>query len=140
MLDQHSATDLDESQALKQVFADKLTRPEWQQLFAPCEPLDGVPRHLGIHVGGFTLSHAPLADMVPIEPATIEGRSVIQWDKDQVEAAHLVKLDILSLRTLSAIQDAVDQIEHIAQVRIDLQSVDQRDKKVYEMIFPQRRL
>jgi len=133
-LDQHRAADLDESMALKQVFTDKLTRPEWQQLFALCERLDGAPRHLGIHVGGMILTDAPLSQMVPIEPASMAGRSVIQWDKDQVESARLVKLDILSLRTLSAIQDALDQIEQVTEVRLDLHAVDQRDRRIYDMI------
>jgi len=133
-LDQHRAADLDESVALKQVFADKVNQPAWQQLFHLCERLDGLPRHLGIHVGGMILTQAPLAQLVPIEPATMPGRSVIQWDKDMAESANLVKFDLLSLRTLSAIQDAVDQVEHIAGVRLDLPTVDHTDKTVYDMI------
>ena len=57
---------------------------------------------------GMILTQAPLTDLVPVEPATMEGRTVIQWDKDAVESAGMVKVDVLSLRTLSAIEDALD--------------------------------
>jgi error-prone DNA polymerase len=66
--------------------------------------LVGFPRHLGVHSGGFVLSHEPLADIVPVEPATMEGRSVIQWNKDDIEALGLFKVDVLALGMLTALR------------------------------------
>jgi error-prone DNA polymerase len=66
--------------------------------------LIGFPRHLGLHSGGFVLSHEPLSDIVPVEPATMEGRSVIQWNKDDIEALGLFKVDVLALGMLTALR------------------------------------
>lgn len=66
--------------------------------------LVGVPRHLGLHSGGFVLSHEPLSDIVPVEPASMEGRSVIQWNKDDIEALGLFKVDVLALGMLTALR------------------------------------
>jgi error-prone DNA polymerase len=65
--------------------------------------IDGCPRHLSIHSGGMIITAAPLAEIVPLEPATMPGRYVCQWDKESVEDAGLVKIDLLALRTLGAI-------------------------------------
>src|SRR5207253_2367887 len=72
-----------------------------------CRQIDGLPRHLGQHSGGMVITAAPLAERVPIEPARMAGRVVVQWDKDALEAAGLIKIDILGLRMLSAISEAV---------------------------------
>src|SRR4029078_13629938 len=61
----------------------------------------GFPRHLSIHPGGFLLGHEPVHDLVPIENATMENRTVIQWDKDDVESVGLFKVDLLGLGALT---------------------------------------
>lgn len=66
----------------------------------------GFPRHLSIHSGGFTLSREPLIETVPIEPARMEKRTIVQWDKDDLDAIGLLKVDILALGMLSAIRRA----------------------------------
>jgi error-prone DNA polymerase len=70
--------------------------------------LSGFPRHVGIHVGGFTISDGPLIDLVPIEPATMENRTVIQWDKDDIDVVGFVKVDMLALGMLTAIRKCFD--------------------------------
>ena len=77
--------------------------PIWQHLFDLCQQIQGSPRHLGIHNGGMVITGAPLAERVPTEPATMPDRVVVQWDKDSLEDAGLVKIDILGLRMISAI-------------------------------------
>ncbi|MFV8835318.1 error-prone DNA polymerase [Aquisalimonas sp. APHAB1-3] len=72
----------------------------------------GFPRHLSQHVGGFVISQGPLAELVPTENAAMEGRSIIQWDKDDLESLGLLKVDVLALGMLSAIRRAFDLLEH----------------------------
>ena len=67
----------------------------------------GLPRHLGIHNGGFVVSRRPLAEIVPLEPASMEARTVVQWDKESLEDAGLVKIDVLGLRMLSVLEETV---------------------------------
>ena len=73
--------------------------------------LQRFPRHVGIHSGGFVLAADELVDRVPVEPATMEGRTVIQWDKDDIDALGFVKVDLLSLGMLTAIRKAFELVE-----------------------------
>jgi len=82
----------------------------WQVLAELLPEMDHVPRHLSIHVGGLLITAAPLVEVVPLERATMPGRVVVQWDKDSVEDAGLIKIDLLSLRTLGAIEEALAHI------------------------------
>jgi len=84
--------------------ADRRTR----QWLALTERLIGLPRHLSQHVGGFVISRGPLHELVPVENARMAGRSVIQWDKDDLEALGLLKVDVLALGMLSALRRALD--------------------------------
>jgi error-prone DNA polymerase len=92
------------------------------------QTLIGFPRHLSQHVGGFVISRGPLAQLVPIENAAMPDRSVIQWDKDDLEALGLLKVDVLALGMLSAIRGALDSLE----MKID--QVPAEDPAVYRMI------
>ncbi len=69
--------------------------------------LEGFPRHLSIHVGGFVLSSEPLTRVAPIEPARMEGRTVIPWDKDDLDDLGFFKIDVLGLGMLTAIRKAL---------------------------------
>ncbi len=91
--------------------------------------LRGFPRHLSQHVGGFVISRGPLAELVPIENAAMPARSVIQWDKDDLEALGLLKVDVLALGMLSAIKKAL-QMTGIA----GMQDIPPEDPAVYAMI------
>jgi error-prone DNA polymerase len=69
-----------------------------------CRQIDGVPRHLGQHSGGMIITRAPLAERLPTEPAAMAGRMVVQWDKDDLDALGLLKIDVLALGMLSALR------------------------------------
>src|SRR6185312_17570530 len=82
--------------------------PELRRLLALVGQIVGMPRHLSQHVGGFVISASPLDNLVPVEPASMEGRTVIQWDKDDLETMGLLKVDVLALGMLSAIRRTFD--------------------------------
>ena len=86
---------------------------EGGMLFELCEALEGAPRHLSIHTGGMVITASLLHEVVPLERATMPGRVVIQWDKDSVEDAGLIKIDLLGLRTLGM----VDEIAHLIEAK-----------------------
>jgi len=106
----------------------------WEQYLALCEAIQGYPRHLSIHVGGLCITAAPLDEIVPLERATMPGRVVIQWDKDNVEDAGLIKLDLLSLRTLSAIDECLTMIQTHYGKSIDLDALPLDDPAVYDAL------
>ncbi|HXZ52974.1 MAG TPA: error-prone DNA polymerase [Burkholderiales bacterium] len=99
-----------------------------QQLLELASALVGFPRHLSQHVGGFVISRGPLAELVPIENAAMQDRTVIQWDKDDIEALGLIKVDVLALGMLSAIRRA------LGFVGMRMEDVPTEDPAVYEMI------
>lgn len=99
-----------------------------------CRRLDGLPRHLGQHSGGMVITAAPLATRVPTEPAAMAGRMVVQWDKDALEQAGLVKIDLLGLRMLSALDEAVRLVAAHTGERIDLDRLSFDDAAVYAML------
>lgn len=133
-VDQHSAHGVSDSEALRQVFGENITQPVWQQLLKLSERLSNIPRHTGIHVGGMIVTEAPLSDLIPIEPAAMADRYVVQADKDSVDTARMAKIDILSLRTVTAIEDSLTQIHTVAGKRVDLTSLLPTDKRVYDFI------
>ena len=109
-------------------------RNRWQWLLVLCAEIDGFPRHLGIHVGGMLVTRTPLIDLVPIERATMPGRVVTQYDKEDIEQLGLVKIDLLSLRTLGVVSDALDRIQRDTGQRPDLDSLPHDDPEVYRSI------
>ncbi len=133
-LDEHSAAELPSSPGLRARFGAQVDSPRWQQLLTLAARLDGFPRHLGIHNGGMVLSGSPLAEQIPIEPASMEDRTVVQWDKDALEAMGWIKLDVLGLRALSAISDACDIITAQTGERPDLHALRFNDPEVYGLI------
>ena len=92
------------------------------------------PRHLGIHTGGMIIASHPLDASVPIEPATMEGRTVAQWDKDDCADAGLLKIDLLGLGMLTLIQRAFRLIEQRCGLRLALADFTFDDPKVYDAI------
>ena len=82
----------------------------WERWLELTARIDGFPRHLSIHVGGMLITAAPLVDIAPLERATMPGRVVVQYDKRDVETIKLIKLDLLGLRMLSSIDDALRDI------------------------------
>ncbi|MDQ6635190.1 MAG: PHP domain-containing protein, partial [Gemmatimonadota bacterium] len=96
------------------------------------EGLHQIPRHRSIHVGGFVLTAEPLYTVVPIEPASMPGRTVIQWEKDDLDAAGLVKIDLLGLGMLTLIQDCILYVRHTRGVTVDLATLPMDDQAVYD--------
>jgi error-prone DNA polymerase len=91
------------------------------------------PRHLGIHSGGMVMADRPLVEFCPVEWARMEGRSVLQWDKDDCAAAGLVKFDLLGLGMLTMLHLAVDMIREHSDVEIDLATIPQ-EPAVYDLL------
>ena len=106
----------------------------WQQFLEILRAIEGTPRHLSIHVGGMLVTGEPLIDVVPVERASMEGRVVVQFNKDDVEDLGLIKMDLLGLRTLSAVAECLTMIELTHGVRPDLDSIALDDPRVYDMI------
>ncbi len=98
------------------------------------QQLMGAPRHLGQHPGGFVLTHDRLDDLVPIEPATMKDRQIIEWDKDDVEALKFMKVDVLALGMLTCMAKTFDLIRDHKNDDLDLAKVPQEDPATYAMI------
>ncbi|MBY5592369.1 error-prone DNA polymerase [Rhizobium leguminosarum] len=98
------------------------------------QQLMGAPRHLGQHPGGFVLTHDRLDDLVPIEPAAMKDRQIIEWDKDDVEALKFMKVDILALGMLTCMAKAFDLIREHKHRDLDLSDIEQEDPATYAMI------
>jgi error-prone DNA polymerase len=96
--------------------------------------LEGLPRHRGIHVGGFVLTGGKLSEVVPIEPAAMEGRTVIQWDKDDLPPLGLVKIDLLGLGMLTLLSDALRFMHTGRGVSFELHTLPPDDEATYAMI------
>jgi len=98
------------------------------------EQLRGFPRHLTQHVGGFVIARGPLARLVPVENTAMAERTVIQWDKDDLDAVGLMKVDILALGMLSAIRRMLDLIEEASGRRLEMHEIPEGDKATYDML------
>jgi DNA polymerase III alpha subunit len=105
--------------------------PQWQQFFQVCQRLQGFPRHLSIHVGGMLVTSEPLVDLMPVERATMPGRVVVQFNKDDVEDLGLIKMDMLGLRTLSVVEECLQLTAARTGERPDLDALDLKDPEVY---------
>ena len=96
--------------------------------------MDGFPRHLSIHSGGMLITAAPLIDIAPLERATMPDRVVVQYDKRDVETIKLIKLDLLGLGMLAAIDETVQLIEHDCAVCLDLDRLPEDISEVFGML------
>src|SRR5215472_3727038 len=108
--------------------------PVMKQLFTLVNQLLGFPRHLSQHTGGFVISRGPLSELVPVENAAMPQRTVIEWDKDDLDALGLLKVDVLALGMLSAIRRALDLLSVRRGKLFKLTDVPPEDPAVYEMI------
>ncbi len=108
--------------------------PLLTRLLTLVRQLLGFPRHLSQHVGGFVISRGPLSELVPVENATMPDRTVIQWDKDDLEDLGLLKVDVLGLGMLSAIRRSFDYLSAFRGRDLALATVPAEDPVVYDMI------
>jgi error-prone DNA polymerase len=88
----------------------KLASPRWRAFSDLCGEIGGLPRHVSQHPGGMVISTRPLVELVPVQPAAMAGRQLCQWDKDSCADAGFLKIDLLGLGMLSAVEDCVEQI------------------------------
>lgn len=96
--------------------------------------LHQLPRHRSIHVGGFVLSSGLIGEVVPVEPAAMNNRTVIQWDKDDIDLAGLIKIDLLGLGMLTMIQEGLKLIKQHRDIDIDFGRLDMNDPAIYDML------
>lgn len=96
--------------------------------------LMGAPRHLSQHPGGFVLTHDRLDELVPIEPAAMKDRQVIEWDKDDIDALKFMKVDCLALGMLSCMKRGLDLLKHHKGIDLDLATIPAEDPRTYAMI------
>ena len=108
--------------------------PVIRRLLALVKTLLGFPRHLSQHVGGFVISEGDLSHLVPVENAAMESRTVIQWDKDDLEELGLLKVDVLGLGMLTAIRRSFDLVKNFRAKEWTLASIPAEDSAVYDMI------
>ena len=108
--------------------------PRWDALVRLARDAWGLPRHQSQHPGGMVISTQPLIDLCPVQPASMEGRQMVQWDKDSCGDAGFLKIDLLGLGMLSAVERCVDEIARVRGERIDLSRIPYDDQEVYDRI------
>jgi len=108
--------------------------PRWDAFRELTHEIAGLPRHISQHPGGMVISTRPLIDLVPVQPAAMAGRQICQWDKDSCGDAGFLKIDLLGLGMLSAVEDAIDRIARLRGETIDLSRIPLDDPGVYEEI------
>ena len=126
-----------EAGVTEQQLRDLNLNPEDRRLRLTLElaaQLRGAPRHLSQHPGGFVLTHDRLDDLVPIEPAAMEGRQIIEWDKDDIDALRFMKVDVLALGMLSCMRRGLDLLAEHKDIHLDLASIPAEDPRTYAMI------
>src|ERR671936_1192712 len=112
----------------------KLRSPRWRAFADLCFEIAGLPRHISQHPGGMVISSRPLVELVPVQPCAMAGRQMCQWDKDSCADAGFLKIDLLGLGMLSAVEDCVEQIASAPGEPIDLSRIPLDDAPVYRDI------
>ncbi len=107
---------------------------DWERWLEFCARIDGFPRHLSIHSGGMLVTAAPLIDIAPVERATMKDRVVVQFDKRDVETLKLIKLDLLGLGMLAAMDETLQLIQHDCAVCLDMDRLPEDVPEVFAML------
>ncbi len=110
------------------------TGPRWDAFRELTHEIAGLPRHISQHPGGMVISSRPLIDLVPVQPAAMAGRQICQWDKDSCGDAGFLKIDLLGLGMLSAVEDCIDRIARTRGETVDLSRIPLDDPAVYAEI------
>lgn len=119
---------------LRTAMGRRVESPRWRWLARLIEHAAHLPRHVTQHVGGMVVSTEPLIDLCPVQPCAMEGRQMVQWDKDSCADAGFLKIDLLGLGMLSAVERCVEEVVRTRDERIDLSRIPLDDKQVYEAI------
>jgi error-prone DNA polymerase len=112
----------------------RLASPRWRAFGELCSEIAGLPRHISQHPGGMVISSRPLIELVPVMPCAMAGRQMCQWDKDSCSDAGFLKIDLLGLGMLSAVEDVVDQVAALRNETIDLSRIRLDDPDVFAEI------
>jgi error-prone DNA polymerase len=112
----------------------KLRSPRWRAFCELCREIGGLPRHASQHPGGMVISSRPLVELVPVMPAAMAGRQLVQWDKDSCADAGFLKIDLLGLGMLSAVEECVELIAERQTEPLDLSRIPLDDPDVYDDI------
>jgi error-prone DNA polymerase len=134
LADMYSGGDQVERDIAEAIGAGRASSPRWRCLARLAREAWGLPRHLSQHPGGMVLSTRPLIDLCPVQPAAMEGRQIVQWDKDSCADAGFLKIDLLGLGMLSAVERCVDQIAEARGERIDLSRIPLDDPPTFAAI------
>ncbi|HWX73877.1 MAG TPA: PHP domain-containing protein, partial [Solirubrobacteraceae bacterium] len=108
--------------------------PRWRWLARLVAEAQGLPRHLSQHPGGMIIATRPLIDCCPVVPAAMEGRQMVQWDKDSCADAGFLKIDLLGLGMLSAVERCVEEVARVRGERIDLSRIPFDDQQTFRAI------
>ena len=133
-LHSHDAADLRDEMAQLPDFRERVDAPGWRNLLDLAPQLMDAPKGLTQHVGGMVLSSSPIPEMVPMRAGAMDGRYIMDWNKDSVADAGFAKIDILSLPVLDQLEEALDLVEAREGRRPDLSKIDPEDANVYDMI------
>ena len=128
---------LEDAEGLKELFRQAGFDPESQRMnswLKLSSQLLNQPRHLGQHSGGMVIASGELCSSCPIEPASMKGRRVIQWDKDDCAELGIIKVDLLGLGMLNALEEAIPLIQQTEDINLDYAALPQDDTKVYDML------
>jgi error-prone DNA polymerase len=109
----------------------KHASPRWRAFAELTAEIAGLPRHISQHPGGMVISSRPLVELVPVMPAAMAGRQLCQWDKDSCSDAGFLKIDLLGLGMLSAVEECVDQVAQVTGTPLDLSRIPLDDPDVY---------
>ena len=133
-VDMHGRPDALERDLAEAIGAQRAASVRWRALVELAGEAWGLPRHLSQHPGGMVLSTRPLVDLCPVQPVAMEGRQAVQWDKDSCADAGFLKIDLLGLGMLSAVERCVEEIARVRGERIDLSRIPLDDPEVYGTI------
>ncbi len=123
-----------EGHVIAAIGVKRAASPRWRSLVRLCGEAMRLPRHASQHPGGMVISTRPLTDVCPVVPAAMEGRQIVQWDKDSCADAGFLKIDFLGLGMLSAVERCVVEIERARNERIDLSRIPFDDPETFESI------
>ncbi len=130
----HESSGEIERDVVAAIGAERAGSRGWRVLIELAGEAMGLPRHASQHSGGMVISTQPLIDVCPVVPAAMEGRQIVQWDKDSCADAGFLKIDLLGLGMLSAVERCVEEIDRTRGERLDLARIDFEDAETFESI------
>jgi error-prone DNA polymerase len=110
------------------------TEPRLAMILHLAQEMVGMPRHLATHVGGFVITSGPLVELAVVTRAAMEGRTVLEWDKEDIDTLGILKVDVLGLGMLSCLRRAFDLLDRHKKQRLALESIEQDCSETYKML------